>query len=276
MNWHSFLSFWLLVGFTTSCALVTLGIPSSDSVDCIPLDDRIQKGISNAVDVLTSAEIAENTLNNVLSDLLRLDVSPHTNLFLQVLATYGGKEEHLRNPRSEMFKRLLIARLIDAMSNAEIVEAVAPKFETCTIPMTENIFRQVLGMALFHGGNAQSGNPDLSYFANYVRECGDALPIKLVRFVFGMNPRNAALSLTRAYGTDADEKELCRQMGLSSEIAMPLLSKDPRWWVRLYVATSSTSVDFELKRETLQKLTADSHPVVKETACETLHRLDEK
>ena len=276
MNWHSFLSIWLPVWLTTSCALVTLGIPSTDSVDCIPLDDGIQKGISNAVDVLTSPGITEKTLNDVLDDLLLLDASPHTNLLLQVLATYGSKEEHRRNPRRGMARRWLLARLASTMSRAEIVDAVAPKFEGCAIPVTENTLCQALGMALFHGSDPKSDDQDLSYFANYVRKRGDELPQKLVRYVFGKNPGCAALSLTRAYGTDADEKALRRQMGLSPEIAMPSLSKDPRWWVRLYVAIRSASVDFGLKREILQELTADSHPIVKETACETLHRLDEK
>ena len=266
----------LTIWLATSCGRFAIGVPPADNTSGVTLDDKIQQGISNVVSVLLTSETTGTIFSDAIDDFLRLDGSPHTNLLLQVLAVYGGKEEHLTNPHVEMAKRLLIARLIEKMSDSEIIYAVAPSFEACMVPITESAMRQVLGMVSLRGDNANFSNPNFQPFVNYIRNCGDKPPEKLVAFIFNLNPENACLAMTRAYGTEADETELRVLMKQPQDQSMPKLGKDARWWVRLYAAEILTSMEFRRKREILEELVTDPQQIVREKAFEVLRQLDSK
>lgn len=228
----------------------------------IPLDAEIQEEINRTVTALSAGEMPEDAAQEIVKKFMGFKNKSPQELLLQVLAVYGGKDEHRSNPHAEMAKRLLLFHLLQDMASSNIVATVAPKYEQASTPKLEYSLRQALAMAIFKGGRV---DPDFEALSAYIAQNKEQPPRKLVEFMYSHNPQAAVLSMSRVYGDKATEAELAAQLKGDPKATIQSLVDWPEWWAHLYVAEMMKKNPQLRDPEIIKKLEIDEHPLVRET-----------
>ena len=230
----------------------------------IPLAPDIQQEIARTVTALSVGNMSEKSVQKIVQEFKGFKNKAPQELLLQVLAVYGGKEEHLNNPGAEMAKRLLLSNLLREMTPLDIVAAVVPKYEQTSDPKLEYSLRQTLGMATLRDGRVDVSNPNFDAFSDFVAQSKEQPPRKLVDFMYGHNPQAAVMSMARVYAGRAAEDELASALNDDPQTALRSLAERPEWWARLYVAEMMKQQPRLRDTAILGKLKKDESRVVRE------------
>jgi hypothetical protein len=208
--------------------------------------------------------MSEEAFQKIMQEFKGFKNKPLHELLLQVLAIYGGRDEHRSNPRAEMAKRLLLSSLLQEMTPSDIVATVAPKYEQASDPKLEYSLRQALSMATLRDGRSSAIHPDFDAFIAYIAQNKEQLPVKLVGLMYSHNPQTAVLSMARVYGDKAAETELADQLKGDSKMSVQLLAARSEWWAHFYVAVMMEKEPSLRTPDLLKKLEQDTDPLVRE------------
>lgn len=231
----------------------------------IPLASDVQQEIARAVTALSAGNMSEEAVQKVVQEFKGFKNKTPQELLLQVLAVYGGKEEHRSNPGAEMAKRLLLSSLLQDMTSSNIIAAVAPKYEQTADPKLQKSLRQTLDMAALKNGRVE---PDFEPFSAYIVQNKDQLPRKLIQYMYGHNPQAAVMSMSRVFGGKAVETELAEKLKGDPKAVLQSFAERPEWWARLYVAETMKKRPELRDAAILKKLEKDDNPLVKEKVAE--------
>ncbi|MGD9782247.1 MAG: OmpA family protein, partial [Kiritimatiellia bacterium] len=235
--------------------------PEDRPTEVISLAPDIQQEIARAVALISSGNMSEDNVEKSVREFIGLEKIAPGELLLQVLAVYGGKDEYRKDPGSEMAKRLLLSTLLQDMAPADIVATVAPKYEQAIDLKLQQSLRHALDMASFKNGRV---DPDFDGFSSYVERNKEQPPRKLVRYMYGLNPQVAGLTMARIYGGETTERQLAEQLKGDPSTAIQYLVDRREWWAHLYVATM-VEKDPDLQTpDIMKRLQDEKDPLVRE------------
>ena len=136
---------------------------------------------------------------------------------------------------------------LPSASAQSFINAVLPYLETKNADLKELLYDEWL--PLIEGGGLK---PDYSYYESFIKSKKKRPPLPLIQYMYEKSPGEALLVLTRVYAKDpktrepiiqaketidADMKNRGYGVDRSQAIeALEELSRNRRWWVRLYVA----------------------------------------
>ena len=225
------------VSIVIAGALVTELITTAKAEDdeqgnqsIIELDSGIQAEISKVILTLSSTQKTESEVAEIMNDFVALESISPANKLLQVLAIYGGKEEHRIDPHMEMTKRALLANILNKMSQKEVVEAVVPRFELAKDVRMKQSMRHVLDEVAFRGGSV---DPDFSAFTAFIEKQKQDPPQDLVVYMYMLMPEMALREMRKVYSCVRVEGEDLPHAEIETFKAIVEMGN---WWESLYVA----------------------------------------
>ena len=190
----------------------------------------IQEEIKRVVSLLSSGPMSEQKVSAIIDDFKSFKKQKVGDLLLQVLLAYGGKLEHRENPKAEMAKRALLSHLAQEIPGQELISIIAPHFEETTDPGLKGNLKQMLVLVAL-----KEANTSFAQFDAYLESKKDAPPSSLIRFMYHVDPKRAAIATARVYAGKKAADELSDKLKKEDTEALELFSKSTKWWKQLYV-----------------------------------------
>ena len=233
------------------------------SIEPIP---KVQAEIQRLADVFSSGGLDEQGVQEAISEFKTFDGRTAGENLLQVLLTYGGREEQRTNPQSEAAKRALIYWLSQGMSPSDVVEAIAPHLDQTTDPqLLKNLGRPLELVAL--GGKTRS--PDFSAFMEYIEQRKENPPVGLAKKMYVYSPEKAVGELHKMY--TGSPREISSDQGKDIEFIKSVASGG-NWWEELYVSQKMHQNPKLHDPELIDQLRVSKHTVVRDAVQGIEHR----
>lgn len=206
-------------------------------------DPGFQAGIEQAV----AAVVRQDDAAPERIEMLRALAGGRRGTLLLQLALYLKESS---GTEQSMAGALILHHL--AFTPKEKLETILPHLETAD-PGLRRVFKELLGTIDRRDG----GEPDFRFYEARIRKERESPPPALVRYLYEVSPSAAVRSMARIYGgADAgraaeagkleDLRDLLARRDVSlawsaqdrsrAQAALEALSRDPAWWIRLYVA----------------------------------------
>lgn len=197
-------------------------------------DQVVQSGISNFIDSAFSMEdefLTEEDFYASIDNFFTRNGSPDTGDLEQMLLVYGGKEEHIADPPLEMLKRVMLARLVQAMDQEEVLEVAVPLLESPTNSKLRSNVHQVLGFSISKKGRSQ---PDQSGIRKYLSKHKDTPPYGFIKYLYRTGDEEAVDVVGSVYGDKSTPAY--SDTGKRGLAAVEAVARGGHWWEELYVA----------------------------------------
>lgn len=184
--------------------------------------------------------------------------------------------EHSTGTEQSMAGALILQHL--AFTPEEKLRTILPHLDAAD-PGLRRVFTELLGTI----DRPEGGEPDFGFYETWLGKQRGSPPWALIRYLYEVSPDAALASMERVYGagptghdeaavSPADLRRLLAERDTGAawsdrdrarvQTALEMLSRDPGWWRRLYVASILISNPDLATADMTKRLRNDSNPLV--------------
>ena len=227
-------------------------------------ETEIHEEILRTVTLLSVDEMSEEDVNLAVDELKSFSEGRFEELLFQLLLVYGGRDEFKVDPKSEMAKRLLIAKVSESIPGDVLVSYLAPHLEQGVDPSLQKNVCRVLELVAFR----KEGRPEFSDFISCIKDRKSEPPESLILFMYRIDPKAAGVAVALAYEGEVSAKEFEGSLRVEDSQALELMSTSGVWWKELYVSIKMQKSRHLESVDILNRLEISKSSLVRQTVRE--------